>query len=140
MMNVEWKSEYNLGIPAIDRQHQKLFEYLSDLRNSMLEEAEQDGIKTALQNLIDYGIEHFSYEEAILQQADYPIFNDHQALHEVYNQRLYSFQEKLNNGEDVMATELIIFIKKWLLVHILKEDQAYFDYFKSINFSCPEMN
>lgn len=139
-MKVEWKSEYNLGIPAIDRQHQKLFKYLNDLRNSILQETEDDGVKMALQALIDYGIEHFAYEEAILKKANYPIFEDHQALHGIYNQRLYDYKKKLDQGKEVLATELIIFIKKWLLVHILKEDQAYFDYFKSIDFSCPEMD
>jgi hemerythrin len=39
-----------------------------------------------------------------------------------------------------MATDLILFIKNWLLDHILVEDKKYADFFRENSFNCPEMD
>jgi hemerythrin len=36
-----------------------------------------------------------------------------------------NLKEKLVHGDEIMATDLMIFIKKWLIEHILIEDKKY---------------
>ena len=140
MMKVEWKDEYNIGIASIDRQHQKLFVYLSDIRLALINDDQEEAIQKAIQNLIDYGIEHFSFEEALLKEGNYDLLDEHHELHNSYNEKLIRFKNKLVHNDDPMGTELIIFIKKWLLEHILVEDMKYINSFKLSGFRSSNMD
>ena len=125
MKEIVWKEDYNLNIPSIDTQHRKLFVYLNNLRNSILNHEQETVIKETLSDLINYGFEHFSYEENLLKEINYPDFSDHQKRHDYYNGNLIRLQNKFVHGDAVMATDLILFIKKWLIDHILVEDKKY---------------
>ncbi len=124
MIQLEWKDEYNLGVDDIDKQHQKLFDYLRELRDMMRNEDTKGGIAQTLDNLYNYGVEHFTFEEQLMERIGFSALEGHRKLHTMYNQRLDEFRKRFQS-EDMMATELLVFIKEWLLNHILKEDKKY---------------
>ena len=139
MKKIEWKDEYNLGIPAIDRQHQKLFIYIDELRIAVFNDDRKHGTAKALENLLNYGLEHFEFEESLIQKAELSFLDDHRKQHDSYNGTIFSWKTKIERGDDIMATDLIVFVKKWLLEHILVEDKKYADIFKTNKFHCSEM-
>lgn len=129
MKTIEWKDEYNLNIDSIDTQHKKLFIYLNELRSGIVKKEREESIRSAIQNLLDYGIEHFAFEEELLKKNSFPDFDEHQAMHNKYNEMLIDYKDKFAHGNEIMATDLILFIKNWLIKHILVEDMKYKTYF-----------
>ena len=140
MKKIEWKDEYNLDISMIDRQHQKLFDYLNILRQGILEHNAIDAIKQGIQDLYDYGREHFSFEESLMKKGGFPILLEHIETHKSFNREIKTYQDRFEAGNEIMATDLILFIKNWLLNHILVEDRKYADFFRENSFHCPEMD
>ena len=140
MNKIEWKDEYNLEIPAIDRQHRKLFDYLNALRQGIMDHNTVDAINKSLQDLYEYGKEHFSFEEHLMELGDYSVLAEHKVKHQEFNQKIEEYKNKFQQGNELMATDIIVFIKTWLLNHILIEDRKYADYFVKNNFRCSEMD
>jgi hemerythrin-like metal-binding protein len=118
-----WDAKFSVGISEIDRQHKALMDMANELKYEL------DGkrsIKTArqiLKGLIDYTATHFSYEEQLMDQADYHEVEQHKALHKKLVEDVLRYNERIERGDDNVLNELMAFIKKWLVEHIQKTDK-----------------
>ncbi len=61
-----------LGNSAIDEQHRELFSQFEKISCECLDGCDEVQITKMLQFLDDYTQKHFSYEETIMKQMDYP--------------------------------------------------------------------
>ena len=69
-MYFEWKDEYRTGIEVIDKQHKHLMEIgarIFDLANADDGYDRYDDIMEVLNELRDYTIYHFGYEEKLME-------------------------------------------------------------------------
>jgi hemerythrin len=77
--------------------------------------------------LINYTISHFSFEEELQRQHNYPSCKTHKQKHDAFIERISNYKQKHLNGEDIaqkLSGELIL----WLTSHIKKEDKDYIPY------------
>jgi hemerythrin len=123
MAHLIWKSTYNTGIDIIDAQHMQLLDYLNKL-DTARSTANTAMIKTVIDDLSDYTISHFAFEEALMEQAQYSYVNAHKSVHKTFIKRVESFTQRFIEGEDIVE-EFYGLLKRWLLNHIQRDDMAY---------------
>jgi hemerythrin len=122
-----WKHVYELGIPAIDEQHKKLFEIANEidkLLNNELIIDKYDHIVAIVDELRDYTTEHFAAEEAYMLTNKYPKFLSHKVLHNEFIEKMGSIDfGQIDNEQNAYLKEILNFVIEWLVDHILKEDK-----------------
>src|SRR5690554_4565099 len=99
-----WKVEYNLGIDVIDSQHQQIVNYINELSYA-INRGDNDEVYEVLEKLKDYCLDHFDFEEQLMQQAGYILLEAHQGVHRRFKERVDNIQEELLQGKDPMRSE-----------------------------------
>lgn len=128
-----WKVEYNLGIDVIDSQHQQIVDYINELSYA-INRGDNDEVYEVLEKLKDYCLDHFDFEEQLMQQAGYILLEAHQGVHRRFKERVDNIQEELLQGKDPMsvARRVRTWLMTWLIKHIQHEDIDYVPYVKKI--------
>ncbi len=111
------------GIGVIDDQHQQIF----DLIDALGEAAQNDSreqIGAVINHIVSHTLAHFEFEEELMEQVAYPFLKVHKRLHDHFIQRLASYTQRFDAGEDI-AVELVQFLTSWLRSHFSHEDRDY---------------
>ena len=85
MAKVIWKDEYNLGIEKVDRQHQHLFEIINKIVDRSGPSEDTELACETIMEMVNYAKEHFTDEEILMQQYDYPNLEAHKKEHNYFN-------------------------------------------------------
>ena len=126
MSLIEWSHQYSIGIPSIDNQHKKLIGYINSLHYAMANGETSNVLDGIFQGLRNYTQEHFSYEEQLFAQHDYPGLDEHQQEHQRLIERVKQFQFDFDQDETgAISLELMQFLTHWLTHHILESDRDY---------------
>ena len=123
MAYLHWSSDLNTGIDVIDKQHQRIVDYLNEL-NTANESGDRQITNHVLNELVDYTLTHFAFEEELQEKAGYPFLKAHKRVHEIFVKRVAEFQKRAAAGENV-APELLSMLKIWLVNHIKGDDADY---------------
>lgn len=123
MQRVEWTSDLDIGIPVIDRQHQRIVEYINTLAD-MQENVDAAKVANLIDSLIDYTFSHFAFEESLMEEAGYEFLAVHQSTHEAFTRRISDLHTQFKEGQDV-SKELGNLLLTWLIDHIQSDDQSY---------------
>ncbi|MCD6535131.1 MAG: hemerythrin family protein [Deltaproteobacteria bacterium] len=127
-MNIQfvWKDSYSVGDSEIDEQHKGLFK----LGNELPEVLGEQDVKPIIMQLFKYTREHFSAEEEMMNRIGFPYLAEHKILHDdlITNLSEVSSQEL---DTDAAIYGFKQFVKKWLLDHVLIEDNKYFQFSQS---------
>lgn len=124
-MLITWSSELNTGIELIDEQHKRIVEYINQLGVAMRRH-DYTFVSVVLDELVDYVMSHFAFEESLLEEAHYSLAVPHKAIHCMFIQRIEKCRQQYNLGHGKEVTEkLHSMLKSWLVHHIKREDQAY---------------
>jgi len=114
---IKWISEYSLGIPEIDKQHQYIFQLANEIQYADISEADYYADR-----LYNYTKWHFSVEEKYFSETGSPLLLEHMEMH---NRLLEGLNAIVQNG---LSTEddfekLKTHYLKWLVEHILYQDR-----------------
>lgn len=123
MTAILWSADLNTGIDVIDDQHKQLLDYINELGEALRTRSHQ-AVGAVLDELVDYTMSHFAFEESLQEEAGYPFAKPHKAVHDVFVKRVAKYQERHNAGEDV-AQQLHSMLSTWLIHHIKRDDMAY---------------
>src|SRR5690606_429187 len=77
-----------------------------------------------LNNLVDYTLSHFAFEETLLEDAGYADLAQHQALHGNFTRLIDDIKGRFQRGEAV-SNQLAGLLQDWLISHIMTEDKKY---------------
>ena len=124
MESLQWNEVLATGIEEIDDQHKRLLEIINQLRVAAGQGARRDASAEALQQVLDYTIYHFDYEEKLLEKAGYELLPLHKRTHELFIRRIPDFQKRHAAGEDVLQ-EVHDMLARWLVHHIQNDDRGY---------------
>ena len=130
MKFVEWCDIFLIGHPVIDQQHQVLFDIANRFHDVVRKGFDLKTTVNTMNELICYAQKHFSTEEAITHELDMPaeLLEHHQEIHDKLVSDIFDLNEKLESGRLVEMEEVEKFIREWLVLHILIEDQKYKEY------------
>ena len=123
MAHLIWQKSYNTGIHEIDTQHREILYYINQLDDARKLDSRTD-VKDVIEAMADYTISHFAFEEALMEQANYPYLGPHQHVHKTLIARVGTFTERFEKGEDI-ADEFHALLRRWLINHIQRDDAAY---------------
>jgi len=126
----QWKDSMSVGIDEIDKQHMHLVSLIDDLYNAMSQGQGQNELDRIFQELFDYTKTHFFTEEKHMFVHQYPGYEEHKQEHEKFVEKIKSYKETFDAGDQKAAVKVANFLKDWLTNHIMKTDQQYGPYLR----------
>ena len=112
-----------LGIAEIDEQHGRFIGYINDTLDALNEGKDREEFLYILNRLLDYAMEHFTSEEALMRQHDYPGYEVHKQLHNETASELFDFDRRLLADDPEESRAFVAFLIGWLKNHILEVDK-----------------
>jgi hemerythrin-like metal-binding protein len=88
-------------------------------------------LKRIVTDIINHAKGHFEYEEGLMQKYRYPDYQTHKKEHERLLRELKTYHGRLNDGGKILISEIIHFLKSWLVKHTLTVDRKYINLFHS---------
>ena len=127
MAKLVWSKDLNTGIDVIDRQHQRIVEYINELDETRSSGHKMENIGKVIDEMVDYTLSHFAFEESMQEEAHYPYYKAHRRVHQLFTRKVAELQERYSQGEDV-SEELHKMLFNWLYNHIKRDDADYVEY------------
>ena len=109
----------------MDSHHKKLFSILNRLYSECLKTDIEDCVGPQLDELLAYSDYHFKAEEQYMRQIQYFEIDNHIEMHNGFTYKLDEMKRIPHTSQLELTKELIVFIGKWLLHHVLEEDRKY---------------
>ncbi len=126
-----WKDSYSVNISDIDNQHKELFIIASKLSNYIKEydviTDQYDDVKQIFNELTNYTIYHFQFEEDLMVNNGYEDIAIHKAQHDIFINKIKSleFNEDIYINQKRSMLEALSFLLDWVSNHILITDMKY---------------
>lgn len=132
MAYIEWSDRLSVKIKSIDEQHKKLVQIINDLDESISKGVTKKELCELLGGLSRYTIKHFSLEEELFDQYEFRDSQHHKASHKGFVSQLKTMIDKYY-GDDIveMDSDILSFLKSWLINHIMVSDMKYATYLNS---------
>lgn len=126
-MLIQWKDEWRVGNATIDYDHQMLVNITNQLWDvKQMPRAKNAEVKRILDQLVDYVKRHFAREEAIFMDSSYPHKQSHKAMHRELAKVVEDIATVFEREPDLLnLDEIMDFLKRWLMDHIVKHDRGY---------------
>lgn len=130
---IAWKDSYDIGVEKIDCQHRQLLAKLNEFFDACNNQQGRDKIMETLQFLKAYTLEHFSDEEQLMDDVEFPELAEHRKTHADFVQTVLELEEMINaKGVSVLSTiKLNRTLTDWLVNHINKCDKLIGEYMAS---------
>lgn len=122
-----WDSSIETGHLIVDTQHQAIFKAFNRLLTAMNRGKGVNEIHMTLLFLKDYTQRHFTMEEGLMEQNQYPGTDTHRLLHREFIEKLEVLMDRSERGASVTVA-VMQFVKDWLLNHIQIEDKRLAQY------------
>jgi len=142
MTELVWNDGMSVGIDAIDDDHKKLIAILAQLMSARHASLASQDVAKIFQQLELYTQLHFSREEALLAEVDYEDIVEHKKSHQQFIDKIpqlkqqwlatqpnpnktHEFPFHSNADAEKVQGNIIDFLQRWLVNHILEEDLNY---------------
>jgi hemerythrin len=127
---IEWGERYLTNIPLIDEQHRELIRLTNELYQSCLlgDDAARAYFLKTIKSVVDYVAKHFSAEEKMLENVNYPGLRTHKKQHEEFVKKVLEDVKSFQDGKKFVPNVFVRYLKDWVLSHIAVEDKRYAEY------------
>ena len=122
MKDLVWTKILSIGVDEIDEDHHRLLDIFNILNHSVTEGATPDYLAAVLEELINCTAWHFSHEERLMLKHGYEGLASHKAEHRELIKSAKELQQKILQAGNIVATEDLEFLERWLTEHILTDD------------------
>ncbi|MBT3881184.1 MAG: hemerythrin family protein [Candidatus Scalindua sp.] len=127
---IEWDEKYSLGIPIIDEDHKRL---IGIINKAILSKEHNDDIEELMEVLSEmkkYVQTHFAREELYMVKFNYVEYQYHKEQHLDFVTKISAYENGIINADYHIASEILNYLSKWLINHVLETDKKYVDCFK----------
>ncbi|HLP09603.1 MAG TPA: hemerythrin family protein [Opitutaceae bacterium] len=123
---IHWTSDFETGMPELDRDHQRLAEGLNKLEELLNRGQGSASITAVLDFLERYANEHFSREESCMHRLKCPTAAQNVAAHAQFRQTFARAREKLQNpgSTALVARQVHGELVTWITSHIMRIDRG----------------
>lgn len=130
MVLIEWSADYELGIKSIDEQHKKIVDIINKTYLVLISgNKDRHSLDSLLDELTDYAETHFKFEENLMRENNFELIEEHSSFHNGFFTTIAQQKESVVNGmddpSDTSVSDLIVYLRDWLISHILAEDIKY---------------
>lgn len=129
---IKWFKDYSIGVKEVDDEHKELIEVFQKLYYLMKKGKGKEYYNEIVQFLRKYIKNHFKNEEKLQQAIHYPNYNEHRKIHENFKESLNQIisEQRNHNVNNQDLIKISLFLKNWLMHHILVEDNKIGEYIK----------
>jgi hemerythrin len=131
MENLNWKSEYSVGVEKFDNQHRHLLEIVNKLIKNRNNSDNPNLVSETLTEMLNYAREHFSDEEELMQDYGYQETEPQKKQHAYFLKTTAELSIRALNDKQSLPDNILEFLGNWWIIHILKWDMKYKDFFKT---------
>ncbi|MCY1307527.1 Bacteriohemerythrin [compost metagenome] len=129
MAYLVWQDDLNTGVQVIDNQHKRIVEMINQVHEAQSPH-DKGLLGGVIEELIDYTVSHFAFEETLMEDAGYPFSRAHKKVHELFIKRVSDYRLRFSADEDI-AEELKSLLSRWLFNHIRNDDSNYVESVKA---------
>jgi hemerythrin len=127
---IKWGPKFQLGVKMIDNQHKKWIEFINKFYSALIKKKDIKELNETLRKLSNYTEYHFSFEEKYMKEFNYENFDEHHKEHDLFVKQLNQFFNDYVEGKIGTIHRIILYLKKWVVQHVLVTDKKYVDLFK----------
>ena len=114
-----------IGVSEIDDEHKKLFELIASIDTAI--KSNDNPVANAMiliNELKQYAVSHFAHEEAYMERINDPELARQKKEHSAFIEKVnsYSYADVTDESAKAIILELLEFLSKWLMGHILGSD------------------
>jgi hemerythrin len=131
MEKLNWKNEYSVGVEKLDNQHRHLLEIVNKLIEHPDTAANPNLVSEILTEMLNYAREHFSDEEELMQEYGYTEAEPQRKQHAYFLKTTAELSIRALNDKQSLPPNILEFLGNWWVIHILKWDMKYKDFFKA---------
>ena len=132
-MAYTFTKDLETGNQLIDSEHRQLIDAINNLLSACATGQGRTELANTTKFLRDYTAKHFSDEEKLQLQSQYPDYANHKRYHEYLKKVVAGICQKLEKDGPTVALvgEVNSTIAGWLITHIKKEDVKVANHIKS---------
>ncbi len=129
---IEWSDALSMSHPEIDAEHQHFIKLVNELNDAISQQRDKAVFKHIINLILEDAIAHFSHEERLFTEKNYPATQEHTLIHSELINKFKQALETLfiSNIRAVWIREGLE-IKNLLVDHILNEDTKYIEYLRT---------
>lgn len=131
MTDFKWDDKLDVGIQKFNEQHKKLFKCLENLYTAMENKRDKLALAQVINDLLSYAKEHLTEEETCFLLHNYPGYDEQRKQHKIFIEKMTQFADDFNNDKQFIHFEIAVFIKNWIVNHILVLDKKYTEFLNS---------
>ncbi len=124
-MAYQLTKDLETGNALIDREHRELIDAINALLDSCSKGQGRNELEKTAQFLQSYTGKHFSDEEQLQRQNNYPEYVQHKRYHDAFKKTVADIVARLSaNGPTIaLVGEINTALAGWLINHIKREDK-----------------
>jgi hemerythrin-like metal-binding protein len=122
---IAWDESLSLGDEQVDAQHHQVFELISSLVSACSGGTDKAKVRETLDFMVNYAVQHFNDEEALMLRHNYPGFKVHKQLHEDFKITVGELAQKYSESSSSkeLSDDVVRIVVRWLTSHIMEEDK-----------------
>ena len=125
MALIDWDEKYNIPHPVINEQHLHLVSLINRLFEQMRARQGKGELEALFGELVVYARTHFQQEEAIMKGIAFSGLAVHLKEHREFVNKVLEWRKLFEGKKASIDIEVLTYLKKWLMGHILDLDQQY---------------
>lgn len=128
-LTIQWTANLSVGIPEVDREHQRFLSLVNDLVALIAEGKGKARIERQMRLILADAISHFEHEERLFLEYGYPEATRHATLHSQIRKRLFRMMGEIRATDpDSTWVDKAMQVRQVLVDHLLQEDAKYRGY------------
>jgi hemerythrin-like metal-binding protein len=122
MALIEWKKEFEVGVPDVDHEHQEIINLINNLHTAMSGENATISVMDFLGEIHAHVSAHFALEEKIMRTRKYDQYRDHKADHERLLDELRDIMDDFEENAYFSDQEFAAHVERWFIEHFKTKD------------------
>lgn len=126
-MAIIWRKAMSVGNDIIDHDHHFMVNFVNSIELILQDPSAKEMLLEVFDQLYDYSVDHFRREETIQRKIEYPKSLQHKNSHSTLLSQLEKLKtelEEIKSSKEIekKSSEIINFLRMWLINHVLDED------------------
>ena len=123
--------EQAVHVPEIDAEHQEMFRAAADLRQALLDGNRSGHAGLLCRRLAAEMNGHFSHEERLMRDAEYPAYTWHERQHRTARAKMAALERDVQRGDRQGMFDSLEALAGWMRDHTTVADRMVGSYLRN---------